>query len=85
MAPMAPQQKATSSVSFILFALLHLVCCGLPLLLLAGVSFRFVTPTWPVAGAILIGLGIAVFIWYVKRGCATCPRNEAGKCSVKSH
>ncbi|RYE66143.1 MAG: hypothetical protein EOO81_11865 [Oxalobacteraceae bacterium] len=73
---MEDQAKKSWSMGFILFAGLHLLCCGLPLLLLAGVSFKFVSPVWPVAGVVLALLGIGGFIWYAKRGCATCPRNE---------
>ena len=73
---MEDQAKKSWSKGFILFAGLHLLCCGLPLLLLAGVSFKFVSPVWPVAGVVLALLGIGGFIWYAKRGCATCPRNE---------
>lgn len=80
---MDKQSEKTSSFSFILFALLHLLCCGLPLLFLAGVSFTFVSPVWPMAGGILIVLGVVGFIWYAKRGCATCPRNEGSNCSMK--
>jgi FtsH-binding integral membrane protein len=68
-----------------LFAGLHLLCCGIPLLLLAGVSFSFVWPTWPVIGSVLMVLGIVGFIWYMKRGCATCPRNEGRNCSLHKH
>jgi uncharacterized membrane protein YqjE len=70
---------------FWLFAGLHLLCCGIPLLLLTGVSFTFVWPTWPVIGSVLMVLGIIGFVWYIKRGCATCPRNEGGSCSIKRH
>ena len=77
-----PSEKK-ASVGFILFAAMHVLCCGLPLLLLSGVSFRFLLPTWPLAGAILVVLGIGGFAWYTKRGCATCPRNEAGTCAMK--
>jgi uncharacterized RDD family membrane protein YckC len=77
------EQAKGSSPGFILFAILHLLCCGIPLLLLAGVSFTFVWPTWPVLGAVLIFLGIAGFIWYMKRGCATCPRNEGRSCALE--
>ncbi|MCJ8166018.1 hypothetical protein MKJ04_14320 [Pontibacter sp. E15-1] len=64
--------------AFILFGVLHLLCCGIPLLLLSGVSLAFLTPTWPVAGATLAVVGVIGFIWYLKRGCPTCPRNEGG-------
>lgn len=80
-----PAQDKPSSGAFILFAILHLLCCGIPLLLLAGVSFAFVWPSWPVIGAVLMVLGIVGFIWYMKRGCATCPRNEGRSCAVKRH
>lgn len=60
----------------LLFALLHVVCCGIPLLLLSGVSLAFLMPSWPIIGAGLAVIGVIGFIWYLKRGCATCPRNE---------
>lgn len=76
---------------FLLFALLHLVCCGLPLLLLSGVSASFIFPAWPVIGGVLAALGVIGFVWYLRRGCATCPRNEglrhcdgAGSCRLGS-
>lgn len=74
-------QERRSTAAFALFAVLHLVCCGIPLLLLTGVSFSLVWPTWPVIGAVLMVLGGAGFVWYLKRGCATCPRNEG--CTLK--
>lgn len=64
-----------------LFTILHLLCCGLPLLLLSGLSLSFLIPTWPVIGIAVAVLGVVGFIWYLKRGCATCPRNE-GRCST---
>ncbi len=82
---MDQHQNKSGTGSFALFALLHLLCCGLPLLLLAGVSFTFVSPVWPIAGGALIVLGIAGFIWYAKRGCATCSRNEGISHSVTNH
>ena len=51
------------------FAVLHLLCCGLPLLLASGLSLTYLTPHLAVIG--LVG-----FAWYLKRGCATCPRHE---------
>lgn len=76
-------EKKPSSIGFIVLAALHVLCCGLPLLLLSGVSFKFLLPTWPIAGGVLMVLGIVGFAWYTKRGCATCPRNEAGTCAMK--
>ncbi len=60
-----------------LFALLHLLCCGVPLLLLSGVSLAFLAPHWPAIGVALAVLGVVGFVWYLKRRCPTCPRNEA--------
>lgn len=62
------------------FAALHLLCCGIPLLLLSGVSLAFLAPHWPVIGVALAVLGAVGFVWYLKRGCATCSRNEG--CSI---
>jgi hypothetical protein len=60
----------------VFFAVLHMLCCGVPLLLLSAVSLQFLVPWWPLVGTSLMVLGVAGFIWYLKRGCATCPRNE---------
>lgn len=59
-----------------LFAGLHLLCCGIPLLILSGVSLAFLRGRWPVLAVVLAVIGIIGFIWYLKRGCPTCPRNE---------
>lgn len=65
-----------------LFAVLHLLCCGLPLLLLSGVSLATLWSKWPLIAGGLAILGVIGFVWYLKRGCATCPRNE-GRCFRK--
>lgn len=61
------------------FSALHLLCCGIPLLILSGVSLGFLFPRWPVIAVVLAAVGVFGFVWYMKRGCATCPRNE-GRC-----
>lgn len=58
---------------------LHLLCCGIPLLILSGVSLGFLFPRWPVIAVFLAVVGVVGFVWYMKRGCATCSRNE-GRC-----
>jgi hypothetical protein len=65
--------------NFLLFAILHLICCGIPLLLLSGISIGFLALSWPVIGWALAILGVIGFVWYLKRGCPTCPRNEGGR------
>ncbi len=59
----------------VVVAVLPVVCCGIPLLVLSGVSLGFVLPQWPVLGVLLAVLGLVGFLWYLKRGCPTCPRN----------
>jgi hypothetical protein len=80
---MRDEETEQSKRSIAIFAVLHLLCCGIPLLLLSGVSLAFLAPSWPVAGAVLAILGVVGFVWYLKRGCATCPRNE-GRCGLGS-
>ena len=60
---------------------LHLLCCGLPLLLLSGVSLATIVPRSPIIGAIFAVLGLAGFVWYLKKGCATCP-GKSSQCRV---
>jgi len=80
---MDQQRKKNMTFGFVAFAGLHLLCCGIPLLLFAGVSFSFVSSVWPVAGALLFALGIIGFVWYLKRGCTACPSSEGIACSSK--
>lgn len=61
---MNPSRPNLKSGPIILFAVLHVVCCGLPLLLLSGVSLAFLSPTWPKAAIALAILGLIGFIWY---------------------
>ena len=70
-------KESSHNGAFLGIALLHLICCGLPLLLLSGVSLRFLVPQRPFIGIVLVALGVIGFVWYLKRGCTTCPRNEA--------
>ena len=81
--PVATGEKTGANRRVIAFALLHFLCCGVPLLLLSGVSLAFIAPYWPVAAGVLALLGVVGFVWYLKRGCAPCPRNE-GRCPVQS-
>ncbi len=80
---MTRPDQSSSNRGVLLFALLHFVCCGLPLLLLSGVSLAFLAPYWPIAAGVLAVLGVVGFVCYLRRGCATCPRNE-GRCPVHS-
>lgn len=53
----------------------NFLCCGIPLLLLSGVSLATIFPSWPAFGGGIAALGMLGFIWYLRKGCATCPGN----------
>jgi hypothetical protein len=76
----AARRRGRAVVVF--FAVLHMLCCGVPLLLLSAVSLQFLVPWWPLVGVTLMVLGVVGFIWYLKRGCATCPRKEGRRCVI---
>lgn len=69
--------EARPPMGFVFVALtaLHVLCCGLPLLLLSGVSLATIFPSWPVIGVVLAMLGVVGFVWYLRKGCASCPGN----------
>ncbi|MDP9414437.1 MAG: hypothetical protein M3Q08_10195 [Pseudomonadota bacterium] len=73
--------KPPMGATIALLSALHVLCCGLPLLLLSGVSLATIFPSWPVIGAILAVLGVVGFVWYLRKGCATCPGNPK-RCRV---
>ena len=62
--------------ALLVVAVLHLICCGLPFLLLSGVSLGFLTPYWPVAAGGLALLGVVGFARHLKHGLTSCSRNE---------
>ena len=51
-------------------ALFHFVCCGLPLLLLSGVSLAFLIPSPPVLGLLVFTLVAFAFYCVRARSCA---------------
>lgn len=52
----------------ILLALVILLCCALPFLLVSGVSLAFIQPYWPLVGAVVAVAGVVGFVWYVAVG-----------------
>lgn len=54
----------------------HFICCGIPLLLLSGVSLTTIFPSWPVIGGGTAALGVIGFAWYLRKWYATCPGNS---------
>lgn len=77
--------KAPMGLTIVALTALHFVCCGLPLLLLSGVSLATLVPSWPVMGGVLAVLSVVGLIRYLGKGCATCPENQKwgdrGACS----
>lgn len=51
-------------------ALIHFVCCGLPLLLLSGVSLAFLIPSPPVLGLLVFAVVAFAFLRIRARRCA---------------
>lgn len=70
------QQRERAGSSFWFFAALHLLFCGLPLLVLWGVSLGSLWERGPWLAGVIAVVGVVGFVWYFKRGCATCSRNE---------
>ena len=68
-----------------LIAGLHVLCCGLLLPLITGVSLATILPSLPVIGAIAVLLGIVGFIWFVRKGSATCPANPNRSTMERPH
>ena len=65
--------EAPMGFAVMLIAGLHVLCCGLSLLLLSGVSLATILPSWPVLGGALALVGLVGFVWYLRNGCTTCP------------
>lgn len=59
-------------VKTVAFVALHLVCCGVPFLILSGVSVSLLLPHWPLAAAIVAVVCLIGFAWHVRRGCSAC-------------
>lgn len=74
--------EAPMGFAVMLIAGLHVLCCGLPLLLLSGVSLATILPSWPMLGGALAVLGIVGFVWYLRNGCTTCP-SDPKRCRIQ--
>lgn len=59
--------EAPMGFAVTLIAGLHVLCCGLPLLMLSGVSLATIFPSWPLVGGALAFLGLLGFIWYSRK------------------
>jgi len=55
--------KPPMAIIFAALTALHFVCCGVPLLLLSGVSLAFIVPFWPLIGGGMAALALASFLW----------------------
>lgn len=59
-----------------LIAGLHVLCCGLPLLLLSGVFLATISPSPLMLGVILAFIGSVGFIRNRRKGCAAFPAKQ---------
>ncbi len=62
------------------FAVLHLLCCGIPLLLASGFSLAFLKPHWPVLGVAIAVMSIVGFAW-CEAGLCHLPLPRASRAS----
>ena len=68
--------KAPLGVVVAFLAGLDVLCWGLPLLLLSGVSLATMFPSWLVIGVMIALLGIVGVVRYLRKSCATCPASS---------
>ena len=59
--------EAKPSRGTLAMAVLVVVCCAIPLLLLSGISLAAFVPSWRVVGVVLAVIGGIGLIWYLKR------------------
>ena len=77
--------KSPMGFTVTLIAGLHVLCCGLLLPLLAGVSLATILPSRPAIGAMAALLGMVGFVWYVRKGRTTCPANPNRRTMERPH
>lgn len=84
---MSDQKHPVSARPTVLFAALHLLCCGIPLLLLSGVPLvAFFASNWPAIGAVIAAIALIAAIWYLRRGCCNEGQCRAGaSCHSEIH
>ena len=73
--------KAPMALTIIALGTLHALCCGLPLLLLSGVSLTTIFPASPLVGGTLALFGLAGIVWYRKQSRGSCLQGS-GQCRV---
>lgn len=65
--------KPPLGFAIVLIAGLHVLCCGVPLMLVSGVSLAAIFSYWPVMGAVLGLMTVGMFIC---GRCAGPPRQD---------
>lgn len=73
--------KPPMVLTIALLSAFHFLCCGVPLLLLSGVSLVTLVPSWPVAGAMLALLGVVGLVWHLwkARAIRAAPKHCRGQ------
>jgi hypothetical protein len=66
----ATDWKAKPPLGFaiVLLGAFHVLCCGVPLLLLSGISLAVLVPNWPLAAGVLALIGVLGLVRYVRKG-----------------
>lgn len=70
--------RAPMGLTIAFMGALHALCCGLPLLLLSGVSLTTLLPISSMTGGILALLALASFVWHRKKSNAACAESALG-------
>ena len=70
-------------VSVALFAVLLIVCCGLPFLLLSGISLAAFRSKWPLIAGAVASVSVVMFASYRRRGCAERSRRYEASASQR--
>lgn len=74
--------KPPMVLTIALLSAFHFLCCGVPLLLLSGVSLVTLIPSLPVAGGIVALLGVVGLVWYRRKASAACAGNPE-RCRIE--
>lgn len=73
---MTRNKKGFRPVHLLMFALMHVFCCGLVLLFVFGASFSFLESSWPTIAIVIVLILVIGAVWYWKQTCPVCPTED---------